>query len=154
MSGFIASGTANHKPSGTLTNNGFYPDIDLEHARKSLRLDGAVTDERLEQAAISAVLDVNHDLQPLAAKYKDFSSLADVPSDQVGGDSALLHLYRRAVYCSIGAEIAERYRSYDSTAQGNQRADDLTPSIDEYRRDSRFAIRDLLKRVRVTVELI
>ena len=54
MSGFIASGRANHQPSGTLTNNGFYPDIDLERARKSLRLDGGVTDERLEQAGTAS----------------------------------------------------------------------------------------------------
>lgn len=154
MSGFIASGRASHQPSGTLTNNGFYPDIDLERARSALRLDGSVTEARLEQAAISAVIEINADLKPLAEKYKDHATLADVPADEINGDSVMLHLYRRAVYCNIGAELAERYRSYDTTAAGNQRADDLTPSIDEYRRDARFAIRDLLKRVRVTVELI
>lgn len=154
MSGFIASSRASQQPSGTLKNNGFYPDIDLERARAALRLDGSVTDDRLEQAAISAVIEINADLNPLAEKYSEYATLAAVPADEINGDSVMLHLYRRAVYCNIGAELAERYRAYDSTAQGNQRADDLTPSIDEYRRDARFAIRDLLKRVRVTVELI
>lgn len=154
MSGFIASGRQNNQPSGTVHNNGFYPDIDLERARAVLRLDGGVTEPRLEQACISAIIETNEDLKPLREKYKDHDQLADVPADDINGDSVLLHLYRRAIYCNIGAELSERYRAYDTTAQGNQRADDLTPSIDEYRRDARFAIRDLLKRVRTTVELI
>lgn len=154
MSGFIASGRQSNQPSGTVQNDGFYPDIDLERARAVLRLDGAVTEPRLEQACISALIETNADLAPLREKHKEHDKLDDVPADEINGESVLLHLYRRAIYCNIGAELSERYRAYDTTAQGNQRADDLTPSIDEYRRDARFAIRDLLKKVRTTVELI
>ena len=70
------------------------------------------------------------------------------------GESVLLQLYRRAVQCGTAVELHERYRSYDATAQGNQRADDLTPTIDELRRDHRNAISDLQGLRRVTVELI
>lgn len=153
MSGFIATGSAT-PTSAELTNDGFFPDFDLESVRAALRLDGSVTDARLMPACISAVIETNTDLAPLKEKYQNYAQLSLVPADEINGETVLLHLYRRAVYCNVGAELAERYRAYDSTAQGNQRADDLTPSIDEYRRDARFAIRDLLKRVRVTVELI
>ncbi|MNL78814.1 Phage head completion protein (GPL) [compost metagenome] len=63
-------------------------------------------------------------------------------------------IYRRAIYCTAAAELSERYRSYDSTNDGNSNADELTPSVDEYRRDARFAIRDLLGVGHCTVELI
>lgn len=153
MSGFIATGST-AATSAELTNDGFFPDLDLESVRAALRLDGSVTDARLMPACISAVIETNADLAPLKEKYQNYAQLSLVPADEINGETVLLHLYRRAVYCNVGAELAERYRAYDSTAQGNQRADDLTPSIDEYRRDARFAIRDLLRQVRVTVELI
>lgn len=154
MSGFVATGGSTATTSPKLTNDGFFPDFELESVRAALRLDGSVTDERLMPACISAVIETNADLATFKEKHSAYEKLELVPSDQINDESILCHLYRRAVYCNVGAELAERYRAYDTTAAGNQRADDLTPSIDEYRRDSRFAIRDLLKTVRVTVELI
>ena len=153
MSGFIATGTTEEFP---LTNDGFWPDLDAEHLRASLRMDGAVSNPRLEMAAVNAMLSVNRELAGLRADYQaeGYTKLADVPAAELQGLSGLIHLYRRAVYCTAGAELAERYRSYDATAAGNQRADDLTPSIDEYRRDARYAIRDLLGETHTTVELI
>ncbi|KHL68866.1 phage P2 capsid completion gpL-like protein [Pseudomonas flexibilis] len=153
MSGFIATGTAE---AFTLTNDGFWPDIQTDHLRASLRMDGTVSDERLAMAAVNAVLSVNRELSQLQAEYRTqgYQTLEDVPSAQLQGLSGLVHLYRRAVYCTAGAELAERFRSYDATAAGNQRADALTPSIDEYRRDARYAIRDLLGITHSTVELI
>lgn len=154
MSGFVATGSGGSSISSALINDGFFPNFNLESVRAALRLDGSITDARLMPACVSAVIETNADLAPLKEKYREFDQLELAPSDRINDESILIHLYRRAVYCNVGAELAERYRSYDATAAGNQRADDLTPSIDEYRRDARFAIRDLLKMVRVTVELI
>ncbi|HLT04391.1 MAG TPA: head completion/stabilization protein [Pseudomonas sp.] len=153
MSGFIETGKTE---AFTLTNDGFWPDIEADHLRASLRMDGTVSDARLEMAAVNAVLAVNRELASLRAEYRaqGYERLQDVPAAQLQGLSGLVHLYRRAVYCTAGAELAERFRSYDATAAGNQRADDLTPSIDEYRRDARYAIRDLLGIGHTTVELI
>lgn len=153
MSGFVATSPAE---DFVLTNDGFWPNIQTDHLRASLRMDGTVSDERLAMAAVNAVLSVNRELSQLQAEYRTqgYQKLEDVPSAQLQGLSGLVHLYRRAVYCTAGAELAERFRSYDATAAGNQRADDLTPSIDEYRRDARYAIRDLLGIGHTTVELI
>lgn len=153
MSGFIET---DKTEAFTLTNDGFWPDIEADHLRASLRMDGTVSDARLEMAAVNAVLAVNRELASLRAEYRaqGYERLQDVPAAQLQGLSGLVHLYRRAVYCTAVAELAERFRSYDATAAGNQRADDLTPSIDEYRRDARYAIRDLLGIGHTTVELI
>lgn len=157
MSGFIAtSGIAPASEPYPITNDGWFPDLDGAHLRAALRLDSSITDARLETAAVNALIEVNRELRDYKAarQAEGHAALADVPAESVQGESELLHLYRRAVYCSAGAELAERYRSYDSTDKGHANADELTPSIDEYRRDARWAISRLLGRGHTTVELI
>ncbi|MBS7660569.1 head completion/stabilization protein [Pseudomonas lalucatii] len=153
MSGFVAGGAPQ---AFTLSNDGFWPDVDADALRAALRIDASVTNARLEVAAVAAVLSVNRELKApkLAWQAEGHATLAAVPADQVNGQSELLALYRRAVYCTTAAEVAERYRSFDATNSGEAKADELAPSADEYRRDARFAIRDLLGVSRTTVELI
>ena len=105
MSGFIATGTAE---AFTLTNDGFWPDLDADHLRASLRMDGTVSNARLEVAAVNAILSVNRELKPLKAQHQadGYATLADVPGAQLQGVSGWVHLYRRAVYCTAGAELA------------------------------------------------
>jgi len=152
VSAFVSTGSA---APFTLTNDGWFPDVDATDARNTLRLDGSVTDTRLEAALVNAMLSVNQDL----AEFKEdhaptYSSLADVPSGTINDTSRLVILYQRAVVCTAGAELVERYRSYDTSASGDKNADAQTDTADELRRDARWAIRDLIGRVRTTVELI
>lgn len=153
MSGFIAGGTP---APFTLKNDGWWPDIDGADLRAVLRLDASITDARLKAAALNAMLDTNRELALFKATQQTAgrARLEDVPAEQADGQSRLLILYRRALYCGAGAELTERYRALDSSAEGHDRADALTPSIDELRRDQRWAIRDLLGMPRTTVELI
>jgi hypothetical protein len=155
MSGFIATGTNTSVPY-PITNDGFWPDIDGANVRASLRIDGSVTDARLEVAIVNALIQVNGELAQIKRDHlaSGYSNLETVPADEINGVSLLVHLYRRSIYCTVGAELTERYRSYDSSVDGNKNADELTPSVDEYRRDARFAIRDLLGVPHSTVELI
>lgn len=153
MSGFIASGKA---PAGHITSDPFWPTIDLDDVRGALRLDASVTPIRLETAAIAAAINLNRELVDWrqTQQANGCLTLADVPAGKIKNISEYIHLYRRALYAAIGAEICERYRSYDTTHSGHQHADDLTPSIDELRRDQRWAVRDFLGLGRTTVELI
>ncbi|MFJ7315616.1 head completion/stabilization protein [Pseudomonas sp. NPDC098747] len=153
MSGFVAGGSA---PSGEIRSDSFWPTIDLDRLRATLRIDSSVSTPRLETAAIAAVINVNRELAEWRATQQaaGYAKLADVPGDTVNDVSTLVHLYHRAVEASTGAEVCERYRSYDTTSAGSQNAEELTPSVDEYRRDQRWAIRDFLGRPRSTVELI
>ncbi|MEH6565109.1 MAG: head completion/stabilization protein [Halopseudomonas sp.] len=153
MSAFVAIGTSD---TFELTNDGWFPDIDANLARETLRLDGSITDARLEAALVNAMLSVNQDL----AGFKALAvvmlhpSLGDMPSSQINEESRLVHLYKRAVICTAGAELVERYRSFDTSAEGNKNAEALTPNIDELRRDARWAVRDLLGTRRTSVALI
>jgi hypothetical protein len=154
MSGFIATGDSSEP--FVITNDGFWPDIDVVHLRGSIRLDGSITDARIEVITVNALIQVNGELASVKSAHvaNGYSNIAAVPAFEVNSESHLVHLYRRSIYCSVGAELAERYRSFDTSVDGNKNADELTPSVDEYRRDARFAIRDLLGVGHSTVELI
>jgi len=156
MSGFVAGGTGTKAPGGQINTDPFWPPIDLDDLRGTLCIDASVTPIRLETATIAAAIGINREFATWQrVKQADgYATLADVPAEQIEDKSELVHLYQRAIYAATGAEICERYRSYDSTNSGNHNADELTPSIDELRRDQRWAVRDFLGLGRTTVELI
>ncbi|RBG11761.1 head completion/stabilization protein [Xanthomonas oryzae pv. oryzae] len=139
-----------------MANAPFWPAIAPADVRASMRLDGTVTDARLRQAIVAAMLAVNDALQAWADTQQaaGYAALSDLPSTTVDGVSRRVQLYLRAVACATAVEVTERYRSFDATNSANQRADDLTPSITELRRDQRWAVRDLQNLPRSTVELI
>jgi hypothetical protein len=145
--------------SGTeapIHSNPFWPDIEPEAARAALRLDGTVTGPRLRHALVEAIADINGRLATWRRSHQasGFPTLDTVPAETVDGESEHVARYRRAVYCLAGASLIERYRSFDSTHAGHQQADELTPSVDELRRDAGWAVSDLLGRGRATIELI
>ena len=153
MSGFIAGGTV---ANGLINTDAFWPPIDLDQLRATLRIDASVTAPRLETAAVAAAISVNRELAEWRATQQatGHTKLADMPGERINGVPVLVHLYRRAIEAATGAEVCERYRSYDSTNSGHQNAEELTPNIDDYRRDLRWAVRDFLGTNRTTVELI
>jgi len=116
-----------------------------------LRFDGSVSDPRLIEAIENAMLDVNAMLASLKSKG---ASLSELATSQINNKGNTEILYFRAINSYVGAHVNEKYRSYDSTSTGQKRAEDLMPTIDEYRRDLRWAIRDLIGSPRMTVELI
>ncbi|WP_269792400.1 head completion/stabilization protein [Stenotrophomonas sp. Iso1] len=155
MSGLVANASpAKQEPD--VTSGAFWPAIVMPSLRAAVRLTGDVTNERLRAAVVGAVIAVNDELATWSEAQQDkgHATMDAIPSPLIDGNSRLVQLYLRAVYCATTVELHERFRSYDATAQGNQRADDLTPTIDEMRRDLRYAISDVLGTRRVTVELI
>lgn len=155
MSRFFEGVSDSPAVTETITNV-FWPDIALEPTRRVLRLGDTVSLERLSLAVQIAISSVNRELTPVRDRWilSGYARASDVPADTVGGESTIELSYRRAVLSLVGAELAERYRGSDSTANGAAHADQLSPSIDEYRRDARWAISDLLGSRRSKVELI
>ncbi|KAF1072708.1 MAG: hypothetical protein GAK45_00143 [Pseudomonas citronellolis] len=154
MSGFIATGSV---PAGiTINSDEFWPGIDLDELREALRIGADVTASKLETAVVSALLNVNRQLSEWQAQQQDkgYSTLNQVPSKTINGQSLQVVRYQRAVCCAVAAEIAERYTGYDTTNSGQQNAEERRPLIDEYRRDLSWALSDFLNRPRNTVELI
>lgn len=153
MSGFV--GQAATQPF-ILTNDDFFPDIDAAALRASIRLSGDVSDIRLETSIISAMITTNRELVTRKALWRalGYTSLDAVDPTEIGGKNALEITYTRAVQALVGAEHAERYRGYDATASGAREDTEQMPTADDYRRDHRHAVRDLLGKGHATIELI
>ena len=109
MSGWQAVPSA-PSPAGGLAGDGWWPDLDLDALKAAVRIDPAVTPERLRQAAIAAVLSVTRDAEAWRADQAlaGRANLAAVPARQIGGLSAKLQAYRQAVYSLAAAELNER----------------------------------------------
>lgn len=150
--GTLATATNN---DGMIANDGFWPDVDLATLRASTRLTGNVTTERLRASAIEAILDVNMQLATYKAARigEGWDSAGDV-GETIAGASALVHRYLRAVASTVQADIAEKYRDWDNTRAGDYRAQGETDSADDFRRNARWAVADILGRPRNVVELL
>lgn len=143
-------------PEPTLSNDGWFPDVSLAALRAACRLDGSVTLERLQHAAIGAITNVNQQLAAWQATQRaagapDLASTS--PAEIAGRPVPELH-YLRAVYAATECALIERYRDLDVSAKGDKRADDMASRIDDARRDLRWALSDLQGLRRTTVELI
>lgn len=152
---FIAVQPASNQED-TVTNGSFWPGVDLNTLRKTVRLDGTVTTERLKHALVSAIIQVNRDLKAWREKQQDdgYAMLDQVPAERIDGNSELVQLYLRAVYCLTRANLLERYADFDSTGKGTKDAAEQNQTITDLYRDARFAIRDILGESHVTVDLI
>jgi hypothetical protein len=160
MGGLIANGGAT--PSTTapsdgdpIANDGFWPDIDLADLRASTRLTGNVTPARLRGCTIDAMLSVNDQLATYRATQigLGWDSAADI-GETVAGATALVHRYHRAIASTVQADLAERYRDWDTTRAGDHRADAESVAADDFRRNAQWAIAAILGRARNVIELI
>ena len=152
MSGFIATNSP-ATAAEQVINNGFFPDVDPALFRTVMRVDQTVTPARAVRALQDAMIAVNKELHTWQLDAK-VPSLSDIPSESYGDKSRLEHLYRTALFARAKALLVESYRDYDSTKSGHDRADAMETRVDDYLRQSREAIRNLLGVPRMTVELI
>lgn len=150
--GFMANGTV---PASDITNDGFWPDINVAEFASSTRLDGTVSPERMRFSLTQAMIRVNHELNMWKrSQTPQYLSLSLVPAETIGGVSTLQHLYLQAVYSEARALLTEHYRDFDSTKSTEQRARTLEPQIDAYRAEVRQAISQLTGKPRTVSELI
>ena len=161
MNGFVV--TTNQPDSeqeAVVTNDGWFPDVEPIAVRNACRLDGSVTPERLLPALKSAMLEVNAQLQSWADEQRmrwGYESLSDVPAANIGGQSAKLLQYQRAVHATLQAELIQNYRGTSTVATGNKferEHEDLQCTAGDHLRQARYAVADICGQARCTVELI
>ena len=144
-----------------VANDPWFPDMNPEDVRNACRLDGTITPARLLPALKAAMLSVNAELEQYRLEQQSrwgYTSLAEVPAPMVGGESAQVLRYQRAVHACLQADLAEAYRNLDTLPSGTGKEgrvlEGLAVHVDEHRRNQRWAISDLLGMRRSTVELI
>ncbi|MBU1350625.1 MAG: head completion/stabilization protein [Gammaproteobacteria bacterium] len=141
-------------------NHPWFPAISPDALRKTCRLDGTVTPDRLRLAVVTALRSVNGELREWreAQQAGGYDSLAAVPCDQLDGESEHLARYRQAVYSHVLADMAEAYRDISTTPSSDGKGDRIKEKTesraDAHRQTMRWAISDILGIGRTTVELI
>ncbi|WP_292042613.1 MULTISPECIES: head completion/stabilization protein [unclassified Brevundimonas] len=143
--------------SGTVDCGPFWPDVDLNALRAAMRIDQAVTAERLRDVARNAVIDIMAELDGWkrereaegAAKLNDVSGryLVDGMSDYV-------IRWHRAIQSVIAADLADRQLGQSARSAGVVRVEELSVDIDIHRRNVAYAVRDFLGRTRIIAEVI
>ena len=148
--GFVANG--NNTPSQiNIKSDPFYPEIALDHIREIVRIDGAVTNARLQQAIIEEIIDINRLLKVLKEKA---TVLSDLSTTEINDQPETDYLYLSAVANGVAAKINENYRNYDSSNSGAKKAEEAEYTVDDYRRNKQWAILQLLGENHSVVELI
>lgn len=156
MSFVATGGITTATETDTIPNNGFWPDIDVATFRDAMRVDSLATPPRMVAALDAAVMDVNAQLISYQLKQEaaGHQTAADVPPRPGQRDGDLARLYLRAVWSLAKADLIDRYRDYDATNDGHDRADALENTANDHRRAAAWAIRDIAGVRRTTVELI
>ena len=156
MNDFTAIAIANEPENLEISNISFFPAINVNDVRKTQRLDGTVTTERLKTAITSAIIAVNDDLYSwrLAKQLAGIATINDLNDELVNGESKYLILYKHAVYSWANALLNEQYINFDATAKAKGDTESNIESTGNLYRNARYAIRDILGKSRSTMELI
>lgn len=143
-------------PPDAIPNNGFWPDLVVDEFRDAERIDSTVTDARAQQALRVAMADINRQLANFqeAQQATGASTANDIPRAVWQSEDHHLLLYRRAIYATALASLFERYRDYSATGEGDERGEAKDLAADDYRRDARWAVSEILDEGHTTVELI
>ena len=123
MSGFVS--TAHVAPTGTLMNDGFFPDIEMADFAKVMQIGQDITPARQTQVLANAIIAIN---SRLASIRNDETTLAEIPAPRVNDVSAKITLYLEAVYCTAKAALLEDFNRYDIVKKDPQRHIDTTES--------------------------
>ncbi|PQY62160.1 head completion protein [Cronobacter sakazakii] len=90
-----------------LTNNGFWPDLNLKDFQAQRALPPDMEAGTLAQALITAVMEVNAELVSVEAKHKTqgYAAAADVPGVTMAGVNGLCAQYTKAVFARAKADL-------------------------------------------------
>lgn len=118
-----------------------WPSISLADARDALRIDGTVIDDRFSESLQNAAYAITAELFEWRKQQ----------TESVFDDERLQFLFRRAVYYYAHAELLERYRNLDVAKNGEKHYESVAEAAGDSRRNSRWAIADILAKTRLTV---
>ncbi|CAM3633314.1 MULTISPECIES: head completion/stabilization protein [Yersinia] len=94
-----------------LTNDGFWPDLNLRDFQRSRSIPADIDADTLANALLASVSEVNLDLRPLAAELRDkgYPQAADAPGITMNGQTALIGQYKKAVFARAKADLLGEY---------------------------------------------
>lgn len=105
--GIMFSGKPLDYQDEPLTNNGFWPDLNLKDFQAQRSLPADIDADTISQALLAAVAEVNAELENVEAswKAKGHTLAADVPGVSMGGLNSLCAQYMKSVFARAKADL-------------------------------------------------
>ena len=159
MSSMIATGgPANPPGRDNVPNSPWWPSVSFAAYRAASRIDRTASDPQAYKQLSEAVARVNGQIAGWfgnqIALNPAITCLQDIPAPAHQAVDYFEARYLRAVHSAADALLAEDFRDFDSSAEGDRRADAMEGRIDAYRRESQYAIADITGQSRRRVELL
>lgn len=126
--------------------DGWFPGIDTDHVRRTIRLgEGVVTNERLAEAIIAGMLSGLKEMAAWRSAHAaaGLANLAAVSDMQLAGEAITLVLWRRIVTFYAAAELVDGHTDVSATDDALDREEDKATQADRYRRKAYEAVADL-----------
>ncbi|PHM68273.1 head completion/stabilization protein [Xenorhabdus sp. KJ12.1] len=137
-----------------LTNDGFWPDLNLREFQVNRKLPADLDNDMLANALLATVAEINLDLANLKSRLqaKGYQSAAVVPGISMNGSNVLVSQYKRAVYARAKADLLGEYTSLVSRAPNpGQESPDMQKRL---LAESAVTLRSMKGKSRTTVRLI
>lgn len=136
-----------------IKNTAFFPDVDPKRVREEMRLEQTVSPARLRRAIKAGMAETNAELCDWRNHQTEAGHmrLADVPTDELDGESVRVFHYFNAVCAMTTAQLYERYRGVEATGKGDKKADSVETTIDDLWRDMRWSVARIQDKARCIV---
>lgn len=140
------SGIIPEKLQGTVSNDGFFPDLDLGEFQETHRLPAEYAPALISEGVMTAMLEVNDDLERIRQTWQN--------AGQNKLDNNQTNLYKRAVFCRAKSYLLQQYATVTAKPSANNVGKEAPERYDIFLKFSENAIRQLQGRGRIGVYLI
>ncbi len=161
MSSFSAAVPKHY--TGTIENNGFWPDLELEAFMTAYGVDTRLDEATIRNLLLNAMLTVNNDLSDWVQHQRDehgATEIGEVQAEVLNGRHLYIVLYEMAVYNRAKADFLHNFVEYSTTGtrgqrgQGEDRVEEKQEHADHYYASSLKAIRRIKGKRGARVKLI
>lgn len=130
-------------PPAVIAGDGWWPDLTIADFKSLKRIPNTVTDARIREALLTGMIDAARQLQTWRAAQEaaGIEKLEDIEGPTFNGEKEKVILWRKAVFATAAAELADTHNDITATAAGRERTEIRATSADEHRRDATQAIR-------------
>lgn len=144
------------RTSEEIDNNGFFPALSLAEFVTLFAIPSTIENDLLKAKLLVAMDEVNQKLNSFKEQQikNGFATLASVPGDQLGGESAKLMQYKQAVYAEAKAELINTSVSMARRAEAENSAASAAELLSYYKKISTNAVARITGRGSIGVHLI
>ncbi len=153
---FSGSPSADYQDT-VITNDGFWPDVIAGDFEKRRGLPASQDSERIATALVTAMAEVNKQLESLKAEYIEhgYSQASEVPANpSINGKNRIVIQYEAAAFSRAKADLLPDIATVHQRKEGDNLADRSEETKSELLAESERVIRNMCGMNRSSVTLL